>query len=462
MAVDEELPPDRSPSIGPGTPFTFRMKTSRRILFIKNSSTAAFARSWVVDELGMHSRVIADAALLGRILTGETFDIVLLDQRGTSEELIPSIEGMRRFQPNAKLVVVSDTVALSEVQQAMRFNVHDIFLPPFEMMPIVERVDEVHARICGAPPTAANKLLARWCELGATLAGKLDAIFVQSDSTVGADGGDAAQPAPATAEELQKQLDLQRAELDALKVQLEQANEARAHLNQQITQLSAGASALGRAEARARALEAEVIELRKGPVGDGPDVGRLQEELEQARARIAELDRLNQGLLAGATGGGSLDTDERVRELEAELAEANARFEAAGQAFATEIELMMAREVEAQAALAAAEDRERKAHAVMASAGDAFGRADDTITREREEIEAGRAALEAGQAELEEAKQALNKRAAELEARSRKVDTLTQSFAADLERTLVDLGSVAGRAQELLVRREEIRALLGR
>jgi len=442
------------------------MKASRRILFIKNSSTAAFARSWVVDELGMHSRVIADAALLGRILTGETFDIVLLDQRGTSEELIPSIEGMRRYQPNAKLVIVSDAVALSDVQQAMRLNVHDIFLPPFEMMPIVERVDEVHARISGAPRTAANKLLARWCELGATLAGKLDAIFVQSDSTVGADAGDAAQPAPATAEDLQKQLDLQRAELDAIKTQLEEANEARARLNQQITQLSAGASALGRAEARARSLEAEVIELRKGPIGDGPgggpDVGRLQDQLERAQERIIELDRLNQGLLAGATGGGSPDTDARVRELEAELAEANARFEAAGQAFATEIELMMAREAEAQAALAAAEDRERKAHAVMVSAGDAFGRADDTINREREEIEAGRAALEAGQAELDESRRGLEKRAADLEARSRKIDTLSQSFASDLERTLVDLGSVAGRAQELLVRREEIRALLGK
>jgi len=439
------------------------MKASRKILFIKNSATGSFARSWVAEELGVHSRIIADAGLLGRILTAETFDIVLLDQRGSNEELIPSIEGMRRFQTTAKLLVVSDSVALSEVQQAIRFNVHDIFLPPFELMPIVERVDAIIAQLNNTPPTPAAKLLAHWSEVGATLAGQLDAIFIQEDRNVAGGAPEGARSAESQLLDLQQRIERQDAELTTLRAQVAEATEARARLNDQIVQLSAGASALGRAESRARALEAEVAELRRTG-GGGVDIGPLRDELDKAQARIAELERLNTGLLAGTGGGGASDPaspelEERVRALEAELADANARFEAAGQAFATEMEQVMAREAEAMAALAAAEDRERKAQAVMATAGDAFGRADETLERERTEIRALRDEVTAAKAALEEERKALAQREARLATRTRRVDTLGQELAGDVERVIGSLGALTEHAQALMQRREELRSL---
>lgn len=447
----------------PGTHLrTYRMKASRRILFIKNGADAAFARSWVVDELGMHSRIISDAALLGRVLTGETFDVVLLDQRGSNEELIPSIEGMRRYQPTAKLVIVSDSVALADVQQAMRFNVHDIFLPPFELVPIIERVESVVARLNGATPTPAGKVLARWSELSETLQGKLDVIFIQNDKSVGAATVDTPAPAGETPEEMKKLLDDRAAEIETLRSQLAEAVEARARLNDQIAQLSAGASALGRAEARARSLEAEVIELRKGALVEGSgsaEIVRLQDELERARERINELERLNSGLLAGNGGSGGSESDERVRELEAELASLNEKFEAAGQAFATEMEQVMAREAEAMAALAAAEDRERKAQAVMTSAGEAFGRADETIEKERGELQKQRETLKQVRASLEEERAELVGREERLESRTKRLDALSQEFAEDVERTIASLGALTEHASGLLQRREAIRKL---
>ncbi len=438
------------------------MKASRRILFIKNGADAAFARSWVVDELGMHSRIISDAALLGRVLTGETFDVVLLDQRGSSEELIPSIDGMRRYQPTAKLMVVSDGVALSDVQQAMRFNVHDIFLPPFELMPIVERVESVVARLNGATPTPAAKVLARWSELSETLQGKLDIIFIQNDKSVGAAASDTPVPAGETAEELKQQLESRTAELESLRTQLADAVEARARLNDQIAQLSAGASALGRAEARARSLEAEVIELRKGALVEGSgsaDILRLQDELESARERITELERLNSGLLAGSSSGDCSASEERVRELEAELADLSEKFEAAGQAFAAEMEQVMAREAEAMAALAAAEDRERKTQAVMTSAGEAFGRADETIEHERAELQKQREALSQIRASLDEQRQEATRREERLGAQKQRLDTLSREFAEDVEKTVASLGALTEHASGLLQRREQIRKL---
>jgi len=439
------------------------MKASRKILFIKNSATGSFARSWVAEELGVHSRIIADAGLLGRVLTGETFDIVLLDQRGSNEELIPSIEGMRRFQAQAKLLIVSDTVALSEVQQAMRYNVHDIFLPPFDLVPIVERVDAIISQLNATPPTPAAKLLAHWSEVGATLAGQLDAIFIQEDRNVAGGSPEGPRPPEAQLLELQQRIERQDAELTTLRAQLAEAVESRKSLNDQIAQLSAGASALGRAESRARSLEAELTELRRTGAG-GADVGQLRDDLDKAESRIAELERLNNGLLAG-TGGGPADSaasaelEERVRALEAELADANARFEAAGQAFATEMEQIMAREAEAMAALAAAEDRERKAQAVMATAGDAFGRADETLEKERTAIRAQKDEVAAAQAALDEARKTFAQREARLDSRVRRADALSQQLAGDVEKTLASLGALTEQAQALMQRREEIRAL---
>lgn len=441
------------------------MKASRRILFIKNGAAASFARSWVVDDLGMHSRIISDAALLGRVLSGETFDVVLLDQRGSNEELIPSIEGMRRYQPTAKLVIVSDSVALSDVQQAMRFNVHDIFLPPFELMPILQRLEEVLARLNNSTPIAAAKVYARWNELAETLLGRLDLIFVQNDKSVGSSAQDGAPPAEESPAELKSRIESQAAELEALRAELTAGSEARARLNDQIVQLSAGASALGRAEARARALEAEVIELRRGALIEGSgaaEMGRLQDELERARERITELERLNSGLLGGGGMESAGNRDERVRELEAELADLNARFEAAGQAFAAEMEQVMAREAEAMGALAAAEERERKAQAVMSSAGEAFGRADETIEKERAAIQQQREKLEGIRTALEQQRQDVHKREEHVDARLRQVENLSRSFAADLEQTLDALGPLAERAQTLLARRDEIQKLAPR
>lgn len=439
------------------------MKASRKILFIKNSATGSFARSWVSEDLGVHSRIIADAGLLGRVLTSETFDLVLLDQRGSNEELIPAIEGMRRFQAGAKLIIVSDSVALSEVQQAMRFNVHDIFLPPFEMMPIVERVDAIIAQLNSAPATPAAKLLARWTELGATLAGQLDAIFIQDDKTAGADGADAARAAESQRVEMQQRLERQESELVTLRAQLTEATEAKTRLAEQVSQLSAGASALGRAEARARSLEAEIAELRRTG-GGGVDIGPLRDDLEKAQARIAELERLNAGLLGGTAPESAASTDtheleERVRALEAELGESNGRLEAAGQAFAAEMEQIMAREAEAMAALAAAEEREQKAQAMLASAGDAFGRADESIEKERSELKALREKLEAERVSVEGARRELAAREARLDARSRRVDSISLQFADDVEKTIASLGLLTEHAQALLQRREEIKRL---
>ena len=444
------------------------MKAPRKILFIKNSATGSFARSWVVEELGVHSRIIADAGLLGRILSAETFDIVLLDQRGSNEELIPSIEGMRRFQPGGKLLVVSEGVALSEVQQAMRFNVHDIFLPPFELMPIVERIDAIIAQLNNAAATPAAKLLARWAEVGATLAGQLDAIFIQEDRNISSENGEAVRTPESQLVELQQRIERQDAELLTLRNQVSEANDARARLNEQIAQLSAASSALGRAEARARSLEADLAELRRGGTSGDGDTGALRDELDAAQKRIHELERLNSGLLASAgsgSGGGEGDAavmaelQERVQALEAELADANARFEAAGQAFAAEMEQIMAREAEAIGALAAAEERERKAQAVMATAGDAFGRADEAIEREREEIHAQRLEVEHERAALEDMRKSLGTREARVATRLKRVDTLSQALAGDVEKTLESLGLFTEHAQTLLARREELRGL---
>lgn len=438
------------------------MKAPRKILYIKNRSEGKFARSWVVEELGTHGRILGDAALIEKVLNAESFDLIVLDQRESALDLIASIEAIHQFQPAAKQVVVSDNVGLTEVRQAMRFGVHDIFTPPFQLYPIVERVDALVAQLTNTRATPADAMYFRWSELAATLNGQLDAIFAQVNT------GPAPEPAtqgPSPAE-LKELCERQAAELEALRAQLAEAVESRSRLTDQIAQLSAGASALGRAEARVRSLEADLEEMRRTGSG-GVDVGALRDQVDAAQARIAELERLNNGLLAG-TGGDPSDSaahaelEERVRSLEAELADANARFEAAGQAFATEMEQVMAREAEAMAALAAAEDRERKAHAVMASAGDAFGRADETLQKERAALQTQRDEIEAIQASVEQERKALALREARMAERTKRLDTLSRQMAADVEKTISSLGSLTEHAHALLQRREEIRSLTER
>ncbi|MBE2215867.1 MAG: hypothetical protein IAE82_18485 [Opitutaceae bacterium] len=439
------------------------MKAPRKILYIKNRSEGKFARSWVVEELGTHGRILGDAALVEKVLNAETFDVVVLDQRDGAPDLIASIEATHQLQPAAKLVVVGENVGLTEVRQAMRFGVHDIFTPPFQLFPIVERVDALVAQLTNSRPTPAEAMYFRWSELAATLNGQLDAIFAQVNT------GPAPEAAPQgpSAAELKEQCDRQAAELESLRAQLAEAAEARTRLNDQLAQLSAGASALGRAEARVRSLEADLEEMRRTGSG-GVDVGAIRDELDRAQARIAELERLNAGLLAG-TGGGdaggavaSAELEERVRALEAELADANERFEAAGQAFATEMEQVMAREAEAMAALAAAEDRERKAHAVMATAGDAFGRADETLEKERASLQAQREEADALRAAVEEERVALASREARVAERARQLDTLSRHLADDVEKTVAGLGALTEHAHALLQRREAIRTLAER
>lgn len=438
------------------------MKAPRKVLYIKNRSEGKFARSWVVEELGTHGRIIGDAALLEKVLAAESFDIVVLDQRGASAELIASIEAAHLLQPHAKLVVVSESIGLDDVRQAMRFGVNDIFMPPFQLFPIVERVDALVAQITGTRATATEAMYFRWSELAATLNGQLDAIFAQVNT------GPAVADANAPVETDWKSVsEGQAAELETLRAQLAEASEARARLADQVTQLSAGASALGRAEARVRSLEADIVELRRTGTG-GVDIGPLRDELEKAQARIVELEHLTTGLLSGTDGEPAGDRSdsgelaERVRELEAELADANARFEAAGQAFATEMEQVMAREAEAMAALAAAEDRERKASAVMASAGDAFGRADETLEKERTALRMQRDEIEAAMAAAEQESKALAQREARLAERTKRVDTLSRQLAGDVEKTIASLGQLTEHAHALLQRREEIKGLAER
>jgi DNA repair exonuclease SbcCD ATPase subunit len=438
------------------------MKAPRKVLYIKNRSEGKFARSWVVEELGTHGRIIGDAALLEKVLAAESFDIIVLDQRGGTAELIPSIEAAHQVQPAAKLVVVGENVALTDVRLAMRFGVNDIFTPPFQLFPIVERVDALVAQVAGTRATATEAMYFRWSELAATLNGQLDAIFAQVNT------GPAQAEASASTEPDWKAMSQQQAtELEALRAQLVEASEARARLADQVTQLSAGASALGRVESRARSLEAEIAELRRTGAG-GIDIGPIRDELEKAHARIAELEHLTNGLLAGngegdaANRSDSSEVEERVRVLEAELADANARFEAAGQAFATEMEQVMAREAEAMAALAAAEDRERKANAVMATAGDAFGRADETLEKERTALRVLRDEIEEARAAVEQERKALAQREARLADRNRRVDSLSRQFAGDVENTIASLGALTEHAHALLQRREEIKSLTER
>lgn len=438
------------------------MKAPRKVLYIKNRPEGKFARSWVVEELGTHGRIIGDAALLEKVIAAESFEIIVLDQRGGTAELIPSIEAIHQVQPHGKLVVVGENVALADVRQAMRFGVNDIFTPPFQLFPIVERVDALVAQLSGMRPTATEAMYFRWSELAATLNGQLDALFAQvNTSPAPADPNGAAQT------DWKALSERQAAELEALRIQLAETAESRARLHDQVVQLSTGASALGRADARIRELEGEITELRRIGAG-GIDIGPLRDELEKAHARIAELEHLTNGLLAGNGGDGAVprsdsgELAERVRALEAELAEANARFEAAGQAFAAEMEQIMAREAEAMAALAAAEDRERKANAVMASAGDAFGRADETLEKERTALGARREEIEAAQAALERERATFAQREARLAERTRRVDTLSRLLAGDVENTIASLGALTEHAHALLQRREEIKALAER
>lgn len=440
------------------------MKAARKVLYIKNRSEGKFARSWVVEPLGTHGRIIGDPALLEKVLEAETFDLVVLDQRGGTAELIPSIEAIHAVQPQTKMVVVGENIGLADVRQAMRYGVHDMFPPPFELFSIVERVDALMAQMTNTRPTAPEVMYFRWSELAATLNGQLDEVFAQVDS-----GPPPAAPAPDPAApsiaELNELCTRQAAELETLRTQLAEAGESRARLNDQIAQLSAGASAMGRMEARARSLEAELEELRRTGAG-GVDIGTLRDDLDRAQARIAELERLNNGLLAGsgdasANGSDTSGLEERIRALEAELADVNVRFEAAGQAFATEMEQIMGREAEAMAALAAAEERERKAQAVMASAGDAFGRADESIERERSALQEQRAEVDARAAEIADQEARLRERDAALRVRMKELDTIGQGIAADVEGTIASLGALAEQTQNLLRRREELRSITG-
>lgn len=282
------------------------MKGPSKVLLLKNHREHALARSWIVDEGGLHGRSIPDSTELNETLRRDRFELVLVDQRQSDDDLIETLSGVRQFQPESRLLVLSDKLALPQVIQAMRYGVRDIFQPPIDLTEFILRV---HADLGGEAIRAGAQetptVISRWSDLMHALDGSPARAVAAREQ---APTPPPPPPPPPDLEpppelllelkNLRTALDEQRRETEHLRRKLSVSEAAHASLTTEVDRLinQEVTSRTGEA-ASSRELEDEVTRLREENLASqaaGLEAGRriaaMERQLEEAQKRMRDLE----------------------------------------------------------------------------------------------------------------------------------------------------------------------------
>jgi ActR/RegA family two-component response regulator len=334
------------------------MKGLSKVLLLKNHREHPLARSWIVDEGGLHGRTISDSGALHTALQREKFDVIVIDQRDSDDDLLETLTGIREFQAESRLLVLSGKIALPQVVQAMRFGVRGIFQPPVDISEFILRV---HADATGEPVHTQGRddqeITARWGDLAKSLegappipkAGELAPTPAPVPTPASHPPPPPAGPSPETLQELtslRTALEEQRRETELLRRKLEEAHAAHAKLTTEVDRLINQATAVHvESGSRVQQLEKELAHLKRENTrktehrevaGAEPRAAELERQLDAALKRIRTFETTPQEHGNGATAAAVLAAQ---KELELHISTAARLQEQLAQAMVAKADL---------------------------------------------------------------------------------------------------------------------------
>ena len=117
------------------------MKIQSKILLLKSRASDQMACSAVTSAGIFYWRPITSTEAINATMQSESFHLVVLDHRATRTDAITAIASLRKYQPHAKVILVSDPLEIHQVVQAMRIGVREVFPPPLDMQGMVECIE---------------------------------------------------------------------------------------------------------------------------------------------------------------------------------------------------------------------------------------------------------------------------------------------------------------------------------
>jgi chromosome segregation ATPase len=289
------------------------MKIQSKILLLKSRAADQRACSAIIGAGSVYWRPIGTTDGINRALEQETFQLVVLDHRNSGSDGTAAIASLRKLQPQARVILVSDALELNDVVQAMRMGVREVFPPPIDLPGVVKCVESSLEADFGKPDPE------RWAVLLEFIGD--DGVAVDQSSANSAPK----RPKSPGGQKTASASGASPAGTDEAMAATRRANELAeqcARLNEELARLSA-------IEQRALALQREMDALRAEPVPavqcerDSQADAAALEQARLAEARAAQLEERLQTEVAHVAGLEQRLSEHVARQesLQADLAE---------------------------------------------------------------------------------------------------------------------------------------------
>jgi len=151
------------------TPSQSSAKAPAKILLLSDEKQEGHFRTLTADESTVYWRPTDPRDDLDATLGEEQFDIVIANYRDATIDILRAVEGLRKRQPKAQIILVCRKLELQDIIRAIRFGVRDVFTPPLDFRKLAARIETLARRSEKPEGMPSEAALGRWEELIARL-----------------------------------------------------------------------------------------------------------------------------------------------------------------------------------------------------------------------------------------------------------------------------------------------------